>query len=167
MELFSQNLKNVSCKEKGVSGLSTLLHSGALGSDSCTCWGLPGTGHGGHDPVENFLCLSITLAVVHFAFASTWSFTFIPDSLVSSLIFATCTDCYNISVFFFLFLINFLFLLYFTLQYYTGFAIHWHESVTAVHEIPNMKPPPISYPTSSLQIIPVYHPQASYILHLT
>ena len=34
------------------------------------------------------------------------------------------------------------FLLYFTLQYCIGFAIHWHESVMGVHEFPNMNPPP-------------------------
>ena len=53
--------------------------------------------------------------------------------------------CYNLCFFFFL--IKFLFLLYFTLQYCIGFAIHWHESTTSVHEFPNMNPipPPTPY----------------------
>ena len=50
---------------------------------------------------------------------------------------------YNSSVYschlFFLFF-KFLFLLYFTLQYCIGFAIHWHESAMGVHEFPNMNP---------------------------
>ena len=41
----------------------------------------------------------------------------------------------------FILFFKFLFLLYFTLQYCIGFAIHWHESATGVHEFPNMKPP--------------------------
>ena len=41
---------------------------------------------------------------------------------------------------------NFLFLLYFTLQYCIGFAIHWHESAMVVHELPFLNPPPTSHP---------------------
>ena len=44
----------------------------------------------------------------------------------------------------FLFFFKLLFLLYFTLQYCIGFAIHWHESTTGVYAFPNMKPPPTS-----------------------
>ena len=61
----------------------------------------------------------------------------------------------------------FFFLLYFALQYCIGFAIHWHESATGVHEFPILNPPPTSHPISSLWIIPVHQPQASCILYRT
>ena len=55
----------------------------------------------------------------------------------------------------------------FSLQYCIGFAIHQHASATGVHVFPNLKPPPTSLPIPSLWVIPVYHPQASCILHWT
>ena len=60
---------------------------------------------------------------------------------------------------------QFLFLLDFALQYCIGFAIHWHESATGVHEFPILNHPPTSYPISSLWIIPMHQPQASCIEH--
>ena len=71
------------------------------------------------------------------------------------------------NLFFFYFLIKILFLLYFTLQYCIGFAIHWHESTTSVHELPILNTTLTSHTISSLWIIPVHHPQASYILYRT
>ena len=67
----------------------------------------------------------------------------------------------------FFFTLNFFFFFYFTLQYCFGFAIHWHESTTGVHEFPtlNLPPPPSPYHLSgSSQCISPKHP-VSWIKH--
>ena len=54
-----------------------------------------------------------------------------------------------------------------TLQYCSGFAIHQHESATAIHMFPILNLPPSSFPVPSLCVISVHQPQASRILHRT
>ena len=47
-----------------------------------------------------------------------------------------------------------------TLQYYSGFVIHWHESAMDLHVFPLLIPTPTSLSTWSLWVFPVHQAQA-------
>ena len=47
-----------------------------------------------------------------------------------------------------------------TLQYFSGFAIHWHESAMDLHVFPIPILPPASLPITSLWVFPVHQPWA-------
>ena len=66
----------------------------------------------------------------------------------------------------FFFLLSFFFPIIFiswrliTLQYCSGFAIHWHESAMDLHVFPIPIPPPASLPIPSLWVFPVHQSRA-------
>ena len=65
---------------------------------------------------------------------------------------ANSRDFYFHFFIFIFFILKFLFLLYFTLQYCIGFALHWHESTTGAHAFPNLNHPPPHLPPHNISL---------------
>ena len=59
------------------------------------------------------------------------------------------------------------FFFFYTLHNCISFAKYQNESITGIHVLPILNPPPSSLPIPSLWVVPVHQPQASSIVHWT